>query len=52
MDAAAHDFCDALELQLEKQGQELETEVVTANPMPDVGIEDYIKRFSKRPDKN
>ncbi len=48
----AQDLCNALELQLEKQGQDLETEVVTANPMPVVGIEDYIKRFSKIPDKN
>ncbi len=46
------DLCRALELQLNKKNQCLETEIVIPCRNPAVGIEDYIKRFGKVPNGN
>ena len=44
------DFAMALEKQLDKKQQNLETDIVIPNLSPSVGIEDYIKRFGEIPD--
>lgn len=44
------DLAMALEKQLDKKQQNLETDIVIPNLSPSVGIEDYIKRFGEIPD--
>ena len=44
------DLCNAIEKQLNKT-KTLETDVVMPNPIPANGIDDYLKRFGRIPDK-
>lgn len=46
------DLCNALERQLAKKNECLETETAIPCRNPVVGIEDYIKRFGNVPDRN
>ena len=45
------DLCNAIEEQLNKKTKTLETDVVMPNPTPANGIDDYLKRFGRIPDK-
>ena len=45
------DLCKAIEEQLNKKTKTLETDVVMPNPTPANGIDDYLKRFGRMPDK-
>lgn len=51
-DISPVDLCNALEEQLNKKGERLETDVVTPKPTPVTGIEDYLKRFGQIQNKN
>lgn len=50
-DIAYVDLCNAIEEQLNKKTKILETDVVMPNPTPANGIDDYLKRFGRIPDK-
>lgn len=45
------DLCNAIEEQSNKKTTALETDVVMPKPTPANGIDDYLKRFGRIPDK-